>query len=59
MQSTLKASLVPSQETMDRLLRYEASVDRAFDRTLSQLERLRRMRLGHAVPPPLRLELSR
>jgi hypothetical protein len=59
MRYTLKASLVPSQETMDRLLRYEASLDRAFDRTLTQLERLQRMRLGHAVPPPVKVELSR
>ncbi len=55
----LKTSLVPSAEVLDRLLRYEASLDRAFDRTLSQLERLQRMRLGHAVPPPLKVELSR
>jgi hypothetical protein len=35
---------------LDRLLRYEASLDRSFDRTLSQLERLQRMRLGQPVP---------
>ena len=56
---TLKTSLVPSAGVLDRLLRYEASLDRAFDRTLSQLERLQRMRLGHAVPPPVKVELSR
>ena len=56
---TRKTSLVPSAEVLDRLLRYEASLDRAFDRTLSQLERLQRMRLGHAVPPPVKVELSR
>ena len=56
---TLKTSLVPSAEVLDRLLRYEASLDRAFDRTLSQLERLQRMRLGQAVPPPMKVELSR
>jgi hypothetical protein len=31
---------IPDSEMMDRLLRYEASVERAFDRTLLQLERL-------------------
>jgi hypothetical protein len=56
---TRKTSLVPSAGVLDRLLRYEASLDRAFDRTLSQLERLQRMRLGHAVPPPVKVELSR
>ena len=34
---------------LDYLLRYEASLERNFDRTLGQLERLQRMRLGHPV----------
>jgi hypothetical protein len=55
---TVTASLVPHQAVLDRLLRYEASLDRSFDRTLNQLERLQRMRLGHAVPPPVKVELS-
>ncbi len=50
---------VPETKELDRLLRYEASLDRSFDRTLNQLERLQRMRLGHAVPPPVKVELSR
>jgi hypothetical protein len=37
---------VPDSDSMDRLLRYEASLDRAFDRVLVQLERLRLMREG-------------
>ncbi len=56
---TVNASLVLHQDVLDRLLRYEASLDRSFDRTLTQLERLQRMRLGHAVPPPVKVELSR
>lgn len=44
---------VPDSPVLDRLLRYEASLDRAFDRTLSQLERLQRMRLGQPVLPKL------
>jgi hypothetical protein len=35
------------------------SLRQEIDRTLSQLERLQRIRLGQAVPPPLRLEVSR
>ncbi len=58
-QYTIDASLVLPQEVLDRVLRYEASLNRAFDRTLSQLERLQRMRLGQAVPPSVRVELSR
>lgn len=48
---------VPSQDVVDRLIRCEAHLSREIDRTLSQLERLQRIRLGHAVPPPLRLEI--
>ena len=58
-QYTINASLVLPQEVLDRLLRYEASIDRSLDRTLNQLEHLQRMRLGHAVPPPVKVELSR
>ena len=43
--------LVPSKESSDRLQRYEGSIERSFDRTLSQLERLQRMRLGQPVLP--------
>jgi hypothetical protein len=53
------AALVPSQDVTERLVRYEAHLSREFDRTLSQLERLRRIRLGQPVPPTVRLELSR
>jgi hypothetical protein len=41
----------------DLLLRYEATLDRAIDRTLAQLERYQRMRLGHPVPPPINVNL--
>jgi len=44
---------VPDGPGLDRLLRYEASLERSFDRTLSQLERLQRMRLGQPVLPKL------
>ena len=37
---------VPASEELDRLLRYETSLERAFDRTLTQLERAQRMRKG-------------
>ncbi len=43
---------------LDRLLRYEASLERSFDRTLSQLERLQRMRLGQPVLPKLEVRHS-
>jgi hypothetical protein len=52
------AVLVPRQEVADRLQRCEGSLERAFDRTLVQLERLQRIRTGHPVPPPLKVEFS-
>ena len=50
--------VVPESPALDRLLRYEASLDRSFDRTLSQLERLQRMRLGQPVLPKLEVRHS-
>jgi hypothetical protein len=49
---------VPDAPGLDRLLRYEASLDRAFDRTLIQLERLQRMRLGQSVVPPIQVSIT-
>jgi hypothetical protein len=49
---------VPHSPDLDRFLRYMASLDRSLDRTLNQLERLQRMRLGQSVPPPLQVNLS-
>jgi len=49
---------VPDGPGLDRLLRYEASLERSFDRTLSQLERLQRMRLGQPVLPKLEVRHS-
>ena len=49
---------VPEAPTLDRLLRYDVTLDRSFDRTLTQLERLQRMRRGLPVPPPLKVDIS-
>jgi hypothetical protein len=42
----------------DLLLRYYTTLDRAIDRTLAQLERFQRMRLGQPVPPRIDVNLS-
>jgi len=55
---SLKGDVKRNNSPLDRLLRYEASLERTFDRTLNQLERLQRMRLGQPVPPPVKVELS-
>ena len=49
---------IPDAPQLDRLLRYETSLERAFDRTLTQLERHQRMRLGQPIPPPIKLDIS-
>ena len=49
---------VPDAPQLDRLLRYEANLERNFDRTLTQLERFQRMRLGQPVASPIKLDIS-
>lgn len=49
---------VPDSSGLDRLLRYEASLERSLERTLKQLERLQRMRLGLAVPSSVDINIS-
>lgn len=49
---------VPDAPQLDRLLRYETTLGRDFDRTLAQLERLQRMRKGQPVFPPIKVDLS-
>jgi hypothetical protein len=53
-------SSIPRDPSMDsdRLLRYEATINREFDRTLNQLERAQRMRLGQPVLPTIKVDLS-
>jgi hypothetical protein len=49
---------IPEGPQLDRLLRYESAILREIDRTLNQLERLQRMRLGQLVPPPINLNVT-
>ena len=49
---------VPDAPQVDRLLRYETSLERAIERTLNQLERLQRMRLGRPAPPSINLNIN-
>ena len=58
MESETLRQYVPDSSQPDRLLRYESSLERNIDRTLSQLERLQRMRAGQPVPPELKVRVS-
>jgi len=50
---------LPPEEATDKLLRYEAHLDRQLYRAMDQLERLQRQRKGEKVPPPLHINLGR
>jgi len=52
------ADLIPRQDAMDRLVRYECHMSREFDRVLNQLERVQRMRKGHPPSPTLNVNVS-
>jgi hypothetical protein len=50
---------LPPADATDKLLRYEAHLDRQLYRAMDQLERLQRQRRGENVPPPLNIDLGR
>jgi len=50
---------LPSADATDKILRYEAHLDRQLYRAMDQLERLQRQRRGENVPPPLNINLSK
>jgi hypothetical protein len=50
---------MPSEDATDKLLRYEAHIDRQLYRAMDQLERLQRQRQGENVPLPLSVNVSR
>src|SRR5439155_26877057 len=49
---------LPPADATDKLLRYEAHLDRQLYRAMDQLERLQRQRKGEKVPPPLNINLE-
>jgi hypothetical protein len=51
--------LVPNREALDKILRYEAAIDRSLSRAVDRLEHLQRCRRGEAVLPPVRVRLTR
>lgn len=49
---------LPNTPEFDQWQRYKANLELNFDRTLSQLERLQRMRLGQPVAPKIEVRHS-
>ncbi|HEY1663355.1 MAG TPA: hypothetical protein VGI03_13130 [Verrucomicrobiae bacterium] len=52
-QADKSAAMLPSPEALDKILRYETSLERQLYRALNQLERLQRARQGEIIPPPI------
>jgi len=49
---------IPNREALERLLRYETTIERSLGRAQDRLERLQRCRLGERVSPSLSLRLT-
>jgi hypothetical protein len=45
-------------ETVDHLICYEASLEKAFGRTLAQLQRAQQLRKGLPLPPQLDVKIT-
>jgi len=49
---------IPEGKELERLLKYEGSIERQFYKAIDQLERLQRLRRGDTVPPPVSIDLN-
>jgi hypothetical protein len=49
---------IPDSARLDTLMRYATTLDRSFDRTVNQLERAQRIRLGQPVAPRIDVNVS-
>jgi hypothetical protein len=58
MEAQLRSLSLPDEPALERILRYETTIERQLYRALEQLERLQRQRKGDIVPPPLRLSVQ-
>lgn len=52
------ADVLPSAETLDKLLRYETALQKKLFRAMNHLERLQRRRMGENIPAPVTMEIS-
>jgi CRISPR/Cas system-associated endonuclease Cas1 len=53
-----KLNSFSTSDNMDKLLKYESSLERQFYKAISQLERLQRQRQGDPVPPPVQVDVN-
>jgi len=59
MEIALAQHVIPNKEVLDKIVRYESTIERSLTRTLDRLERLQRRRKGEFCPPPLKVDFSR
>jgi hypothetical protein len=52
------AALIPSPDVAEKLLRYQVTLERSVERTITQLERLQQMRAGQPVAPPINVQIA-
>jgi len=53
----MKDSLPPKKE-LEKLTRYEGSLERQFYKAMNQLERVQRMRAGNKIPAPIAMKMK-
>jgi hypothetical protein len=51
--------VIPNAVALDKILRYETTIERQLGRTVDRLERLQRRRQGEITPPPVSIRLTR
>lgn len=54
-----RALSLPPTDVTDKLVRYEAHIDRQLDRAMNQLERMQRARKGENIPPPVNITVGK
>ncbi|MGD1021014.1 MAG: hypothetical protein ABSA12_17035 [Verrucomicrobiia bacterium] len=52
------AEVLPEAAVLDKILRYETTLERQLYRAMNQLERLQRRRNGEEVPPPITMDVA-
>jgi hypothetical protein len=49
---------LPPKEELDKLLRYEAMINKQLNHAIAELERLQRRRNGELVPAPISVDIT-
>ncbi|MBI4158444.1 MAG: hypothetical protein HY505_02400 [Candidatus Yanofskybacteria bacterium] len=57
-ESDLMAKSIPDDKTLEKLIRYEASLEKGLYKAIHELQRLQAIRRGDRVPPPLAIDVG-